>query len=309
MVEETPATDVTAATARRVTTADELIDSIWIASALATALDQSVLPKEDRAAAVLAVAGLVEREDTGWLPTEWLRADIAAGRTDVLRERLIATLGQAATIAARGAGCGWDSYSDEVLLAQARLSAAASRGVKAMLSSVPELKAVLDGCRVVIDAGVGVAGGACAICEAVPATRLIGLDVNPRALGLARETIAAKGLSDRIELRLQGVEELQDVGVASLAHIAAPFIPRPALIDGIPRVFRALQPGGMLLLSGVSTDDANGAISRWQAYNAGGVVMTLAECAALVTATGFEEPSTPSNLPAGSPLIAYCRRP
>jgi hypothetical protein len=154
-----------------------------------------------------------------------------------------------------------------------------------------------------------VAGGACSIGEALPAARIIGLDVNPRPLGLARERVAAKGLADRIELRLPGVEELQDIRVASLAHVSPPFVPRPALVEGAGRLFRALKPGGMLMLSGICGDGADGTVGRWPAYNAGGTPLTLAECAAMVTATGFEEPKTPPDLPPGAPVLAYCRRP
>lgn len=300
---------MTTTTDTRTTTAAELIDSIWAASALVTALDPSGLPDEDPAAGVLARAGLVEQRDTGWVPTQLLGAEAASEGSAMLRERLISALGQAATIAARGPGCGWDSYSDEVLMAQGRVSAAAGQILKAMLGSIPEVAAALDACPVIIDAGVGVAAGACSVCEGVPGTRVIGLDVNPRALGLARQLVTAKGLSDRIELRLQGVEDLQDVGVASLAHISTRFIPRPALTEGIARLFGALRPGGMLILGGISSDGNDGAIDRWQAYNAGGSSLSLAECSALVTAAGFEKPNTPPNLPPEGPIVALARRP
>ena len=299
---------MTATTEIRTTTVAGLIDSIWVASALVPALGRAVLADDDPAAGVLAVAGLVERGETGWVPTERFRAEIPPERIAMLRERLISTLGQAATIAARGPGCGWDSYSDDVLLAQGRFSAVAGRIFKAMLTTTPELAAAFDACRVIIDTGVGVGAGACSICEALPGTRVIGLDVNARALGLARQLVVAKDLGDRIELRLQGVEELQDVGVASIAHISPPFFPRPALIKGIACLFRALRPGGMLILSGLSSDGAPGAIDRWQACNAGGTAVTLDECAELVMAAGFEKPKPP-NLAPGMPLAALSRRP
>ncbi len=300
---------MTTTTDTRTTAAAGLIDSIWAASALVTALGRPALTEEDPAAGVLARAGMVERRDSGWVPAALLGTEAAPEQITMLRERLISTLGQAATIAARGPGCGWESYSDEMLMAQGAVSAVAGRLFKAMLGSIPGLAAALDACPVIIDVGVGVAAGACSICEAVPGTRVIGLDINARALGLARPLVTAKGLSDRIELRLQGVEELQDVGVASLAHISPPFIPRPALTEGITRLFRALRPGGMLILSGISSADAAGAIDRWQAYNAGGSAVTLAECTALVTAAGFEKPTMPPNLPPGGPLGALSRRP
>ena len=296
-------------TAGRITTVDGLIESIWAASALTTAIGAPALAAEDPAASLLARFGLVERTDMSWVPSELFREEIPQERREVVRERLVSALGQAAGVAAFGSGRGWDSYSDEVLLSQGRLSAAVtSRALSSgLIRSVPELAAAFDRCGVFLNVGVGVAGAACAICEALPEARVIGLDVNPRALSLAREVAAAKGLSDRIELRLQGVEELQDVGVASLAQIPPQFIPRSALIDGVTRLFRALEPGGLLILD-VLSDGVDDAIDRWQAYNAGGTAMTLAECAEIVTAAGFEEPKLPPNLPAGA-TVAYCRRP
>jgi len=292
----------------RATAAAELIDSIWVASALATALGRPELADEDPAAEVLAAAGLVERSGTGWVLTEPLGPEARPERIAMEREQLISALGQAATIAASGGGRGWEANGDDVLLAAGRLSVARGLGrdFRTLIGASPELAAAFAACPVIIDVGVGVAAGACAMCEGLPETRVIGLDVNARALALARQLVAAKHLSDRIELRLQGVEELQDVGVASLAHLPARFIPRPALTEGISRLFRALRPGGQLLVSGISSD---GAIDRWVAYNTGGSTVTLPECTALLTAAGFENPQPAQNLPPEAPILVVSTRP
>ncbi|MCL2769509.1 MAG: methyltransferase domain-containing protein [Solirubrobacterales bacterium] len=298
----------TRATSAAATATAELIDSIWVASALASALGGPALAEEDPAAEVLAAAGLVEQSDTGWVLSEPLGPGARPERIAMVREQLIGALGQAATIAVRGAGRGWEDNSDEVLLAAGRLSAARGLGgnFATYINATPELAAAFGACPVIIDVGVGVAAGACAMCEGLPQTRVIGLDVNARALALARQLVAAKGLGDRIELRLQGVEELRDVGVASLAHIPPRFIPRPALSEGIDRLYRALRPGGLVFVSGISSDSA---IERWQAYNTGGSAVTLAECAALLRAAGFEQPKPAPNLPPEAPMVVLATRP
>ena len=290
------------------TTAEELIDSIWVASALATALGGPGLADADPAAEVLAAAGLAGRSSAGWVLTEPLGAEARPERIAMVREHLVSALGQAATIAARGCGRGWEGNSDDVLLAAGRLSAARGlgRNFRTHISATPELAAAFGACPVIIDVGVGVAAGACAMCEGLPETRVIGLDVNARALALARQQVAARGLSDRIELRLQGVEELQDVGVASLAHIPFRFIPRRALTEGLERLFRALRPGGLLFVSGISSD---GAIDRWQTHNTGGSTVTLAECTALLTAAGFGNARPAPDLPPEAPLVLLATRP
>ena len=288
--------------------APELIDSIWLASALASALGRPGLTDEDPAVDVLAAAGLVERSGAGWVLTEPLGPKARPERSAMVREQLISALGQAATIAVHGGGCGWEANSDDVLLAAGRLSAARGLGhnFRTYIDTSPELAAAYAACPVIIDVGVGVAAGACAMCEGLPEARVIGLDVNARALALARRLVAAKDLSHRIELRLQGVEELEDVRAASLAHIPVRFIPRPDLTEGIRRLFCALRPGGLLFVSGVSSD---GVLDRWQAYNTGGSTVTPDECAALLTAAGFETPRPAPSLPPEAPVVLLSTRP
>jgi SAM-dependent methyltransferase len=284
--------------------AAQVIDSIWVASALACVLGSPALDEQDPTFEVLAQAGLIEPGDTSVLDPGTPPA-VAA----MMRERLISTLGQAAAIAAHGPGGGWDAYSDDVLLAQGRFSAIGARMMAADSGFTFNPSTVTDGHPLVIDVGVGVAASACAMAEAFPESRVIGLDVNARALGLARDLVKSKGLQDRIELRLQGVEELRDVEIASMAHMSPPFIPRPAVVAGISALHRALRAGGILILSGLSNPEGNQAHDHWQAHNTGGTALTIEECAELATAAGFEAPvPMPSRAPS-APIVAMCRRP
>jgi len=75
------------------------------------------------------------------------------------------------------------------------------------------LKQVLEGLAprpggVIIDATVGLGGHAAAILE-TPGVRLIGLDVDPEALGIARERLASFG--DRVTLLRQSYWELAEI--------------------------------------------------------------------------------------------------
>ena len=120
---------------------------------------------------------------------------------------------------------------------------------------------------VFLDVGVGVAELACAFCEAVPRSRVVGLDPLPQAIELATRTVAAHGLGDRVELRHQGVEQLDDEKVFDLAWLPLPFIPLAVVVEGLARVRRALKPGGWLLLPGSTMEPgADGDIARWQVH-------------------------------------------
>ncbi len=284
-----------------------LTDTIWQASALVDALERPELPDDDPAAEVLGACGLAERTASGWALAPDLAAEIDA-RIGSVADQLRSVLGQAATIAAGGADGGWSRYDDAVLLAQGRASAPAASALTGLVKSIPELAEAFAGEGVFLDVGVGVGVIACSFCERVPGSRVIGLDVHAPALTLAREIVTAHGLTDRIELRLQSVHELQDEGIADLAHLPVPFIARALLADSLTRLHRALRPGGRLEVVGIATEGPTGAVGRWQAHNAGGSSVTEAECGELLAVAGFEPP-TRLELPAGAPTVVIARRP
>jgi hypothetical protein len=88
-------------------------------------------------------------------------------------------------------------------------------------------------------------GGVVAIelCRAFPALRVVGLEPAPAPLARARRNVAAAQLADRIELRQQGVQALQDTEAFDLAYVAQVFIPDGVFAAGLARVWRALRPG------------------------------------------------------------------
>ena len=110
-----------------------------------------------------------------------------------------------------------------------------------------------------LDVGVGVGELASASCSDLPGARVVGLDPFPLALELARKTIEARGLVDRIELRPHGVEELSADREFDLAWLPTPFIPRQAVELGLSRIFDALVPGGWLLIGGALWSPGSGA--------------------------------------------------
>ncbi len=173
-----------------------------------------------------------------------------------------------------------------------------------MVRAIPALERAFDEGGVLLDVGVGVAALACTFCEAVPKARVIGLDVLPRALELARRLVSDKHLDDRVDLRQIGIEQFDEEAVADLAHMPSVFIPPSVLPQALRRISKALNPGGWLVLSGIIGDSPDGATTTWMAHNAGGSALTRAEVAKLAAETGFAEPlEPPMPLPPGTRVL------
>ena len=213
----------------------ELTDAVWVLSAMAPVLSTGLegpFSMDDPAARVLADYGLLEATESGLLPRPAF-AEAFGGRAPALADGIRSSLGQAATAAFRDKhGGDWGAFADEILVAQGRASAAGGRGfavfVVPVLDGLAERFATGDG--VLLDVGAGVAELACAFCHAIPGARVVGIDPLPRATELAATTVASHGLGERVELRCQGVEELQDEEAFDLAWLPLPFIPPAAEI-------------------------------------------------------------------------------
>ena len=67
---------------------------------------------------------------------------------------------------------------------------------------------------------------------------------------LARANIATSGVEDRIELRVQSFEQLQDDRAYSIAWLPGPFLSQASSdAPALEGVKRALKPGGWLVFS------------------------------------------------------------
>ena len=234
---------------------------------------------DDPAARVLADYGLMEATESGLLPRPGF-AEAFGGRARALADGIRSSLGQAATAVF----------------------------VVPVLDGLAERFANGDG--VLLDVGVGVAEMACAFCQAVPGARVVGIDPLPRAIELAAATVASHDLAGRVQLRCQGVEELTDEEAFDLAWLPLPFVPPAAVREGLPRVLRALRPGGWLLLPAAAVEPgASGEIARWQVHVFGGTLLSDHERTELLRAAGFESPIPLSTPPGTLPPFLAARRP
>ncbi|HUQ39002.1 MAG TPA: class I SAM-dependent methyltransferase [Acidimicrobiales bacterium] len=269
-----------------------------------------VTAQDAAAAELLRAVGLI---DAGGEPTGVLGDVVQGGLLELRRQAAISTLRQAATATTvePGGAPGWAIQDDETLLAQGRASAMAGRMMAAMV--VPSLDGLAerfaDGGQF-LDVGVGVAGLSAAFCEMVPTARVLGIDVMPRVLDLARRTIAEHDLGDRLDVQLVGVEELDEHGRFDLAWMPAPFLPQVVFGPGLRRVHDALRPGGWLIVGAgrFEGDPLAVAVTRWKTLASGGTPLTADDADAELGAAGFtdlrELPTPP-----GSPVVYAARRP
>jgi hypothetical protein len=199
----------------------------------------------------------------------------------------------------------WSGQSDAALLAQGRVSA---QGPPLLARFIfPGLHGLLDalarpGARMV-DVGTGVGALAVAYAEVFPELTVVGIDVLPRVLTLARATVGASQVADRVVLREQDVGTLDERDTYALAWVPAPFVPAEPLRLGVDRLRSALVPGGWLIMGHgkYGGDPVDDAVGRFTTVAWGGTALDDAQAAALLTDAGFEgvrSLPTPPNAPA-----------
>jgi predicted O-methyltransferase YrrM len=298
--------------ARRVL--DDLSQSVWAFATLTTALEAGLLdqlaePQELGAISghsgldpslvegildVLVALGLARRDGQVIDAALGLGPLLAPDAKEVLLAQLRSTELQSRQLvdAARHGKLvpGWHHTDPMLLEAQGRSGKGAMPAMIQSIRQNPELAARLEQPSAsFLDVGVGVGVIAIELCRAFPALRVVGLEPAPAPLAQAQTNVAAAGLADRIELRHQGVEELQDREAFDLAYVAQVFIPDRVFAAGLANVWRALRPGGWLSMPAISAagQDLEAALSRLRNRLWGGGVRLPEQVAETAAAVGF----------------------
>jgi SAM-dependent methyltransferase len=292
----------------------DLADGAW---SLAAAADVLGRPPQDRyrlddhPARILAGLGLMTVDGDSFVPAPGL-CELLSSFGPAMAQSARSTIGQiAASLAGARARQVWAAQDDETLMAQGRASREAVRMVaRYVVVDLQDLSEQLDrpGARI-LDVGVGVGVGACTFCDEFPEATVVGIDPFGRALALARGVIAEHGVEDRVELRQQGIEELDDVAGFDFAWLPAHFVRPEALAAGRTRLHRALRPGGWLL---VGTHHYEGRavsveVNRWQTSLLGGSPLAGHELADGLVEAGFADVQVLATPPSG-PVLVVGRR-
>jgi len=187
------------------------------------------------------------------------------------------------------------SYSDPQLLQDVG-EFSRSHGVMVAHKLVPALdglahRLAIPGARF-LDVGVGVAGTAIALAQQLPNIQIVGIDVWGPSLALARDNVAREGLTDRIELREQGAENLTEESVYEAVWLPSVFMPERIFPAAVERTYHALRPGGWVLvpfLDFSGLDALPTAVWRLRSTMFGGPQWTADEFAQLLRDKGFAQ--------------------
>lgn len=136
---------------------------------------------------------------------------------------------------------GWTFTDPAILQGWGRGSAVVPA---ALAAAVPELAGV----RSFLDVGSGIGLLAIAAAGVWPRATVVGIDVWGPSLEAAAANVLAAGLGDRITLRDQDVVALDDADAYDCAWFPTFFVTDPVLEAAMPRLYRALRPGGWLVL-------------------------------------------------------------
>lgn len=200
---------------------------------------------------------------------------------------------------------GWSHADADVLLAAGAVSASfpqtLASTIAPRLSGLEEALA-REGASF-LDVGAGVAAMSIEMARLWPNLRVVAIEPWRPALALARNRVAQAGLSERVELREQAGEALQDEAAFDLAWVPSVFIPGRVLPQVIERVCRALRPGGWVLVPRLAARDEPLAIALARLRTAlfGGWTGSVGETEELLERAGLRSvrhlPPRPGHVP------------
>lgn len=190
-----------------------------------------------------------------------------------------------------GRAPGW-TYEDPVILeSQGQVSRLIVRSIDTLAVKRPALGTTLKQPGALLDVGTGVGWLAIEAARSWPALWVVGIDSWEAALILARKNLAQSDVAERVELRSQRVEQLDDEKMFTLAWLPGPFIAAELMALALERIYRALAPGGWLIIGlYVQPSDKLGqALTNLRIVRSGGYPWTIRELEDRLDALGFDQ--------------------
>lgn len=148
-----------------------------------------------------------------------------------------------------GGGVGWAQYGADARESQADMNRPwYEHALADALRGVPALDVVLrrPGARIA-DIGCGAGWSSIALARAYPQAGIVGLDVDPASVELARANAGGAGVTDRFAFHLGDAEQMPAGAYdAVFAFECVHDMPRP--VDVLAAARRALAPGGSVVV-------------------------------------------------------------
>ncbi|MDZ7733658.1 MAG: class I SAM-dependent methyltransferase [Acidimicrobiia bacterium] len=251
-------------------TLTDLSNKAWAHAAVVAAVECGLLddpgtaegPVREAIADLLAALDLAEGGDGDRRLSDDLRDALAPPIGDALRAELrsdghqiAALIDEARTGQLRG---GWHHDDPDLVDAQGETGRIFGLAAQLLLPSYGDVDERLrrPGARF-LDVGAGVAVLSIELVACIPRFDAVGIEPLAIAREIGERKIDAAGLSDRIELRDQLVEDLDDSDAYDLAYVPGIFLAYVFPARSPPRSCNALRPGGTIIaLSLGSTGDA-----------------------------------------------------
>lgn len=186
---------------------------------------------------------------------------------------------------------GWSHTDASIIEAQGALTRRWTTQAVPKLKFLPGLVPRLERPgAALLDVGAGTAGLSIALCRHFPRLCAVAVEPAPHPAALGERHVQGEGLADRIAIRRQRVEHLDDEGAFDLAFLPQMFLRDDIVEEAVRRVFRALRPGGWLLVAALSQEGGStaSAVNRLKNLLWGGNTRSVAQIKPLLQSAGFD---------------------
>jgi SAM-dependent methyltransferase len=186
---------------------------------------------------------------------------------------------------------GWHHDDPAVLDSQGRASKHIISRIQAIATKRAPLAELLRQPGAFLDIGTGVGWIAIEAARVWPNLRVTGTDIWEPSLALAHRNIADSGMTERVSVRNENLENLRELASYNLVWLPSLFMPEQVIRRSLAPVFQALAPGGTLIFAlwEVSPDPLRQALTSLAVLRMGGHPWRPEEIESLLNATGFTD--------------------